>query len=293
MQGEATEPVVHDVQGGEVSIEWGSDFETFFNDDEPLNFLEDVASPTPPDSPEAPIPSPITPSTTSEQSDDANIEVLSCLPQNVTDAPSSPSLVLDESAEPPSTPDNITEPCHTASEPSGESGQLCPMDEVEEPFLSSIEANELFDEDWEPAGIPFASSRASLQIVQCSWEGYKLVGDNLDWRGKPRHQTLDSRGFEYHAFQIMAVKDRINLSHLSDKHDKPVCLEKDFSAKSLLPTKNDIKAIQQNLCVLVARILTKHIPDFKSLSKYVPSHISHKYSKEMSKKSEVVSDHLI
>ena len=84
---------------------------------------------------------------------------------------------------------------------------------------------------------------------QDTWEGFKLVGDNLDWKGKPRHQTLDSRGYDFHAFQFMAVKDRINMSHLSDKHDQPLCLSRAFNAESLLPTSDDVKTLEKNLCI--------------------------------------------
>ena len=107
-----------------------------------------------------------------------------------------------------------------------------------------------------------------------TWAGFKLVGDNQDWRGKPRHQTLDSRGYGFHAFQLTAVEDRINISHLSDKHNKPVRLSKYFHAKSLLSSHDDVITLEKNLCILVARILTQHIPEFQPLSKFVLSHTS-------------------
>ena len=120
------------------------------------------------------------------------------------------------------------------------------------------------------------------------WLGFKLVGDNLDRRVKPRHQTMDKRGTDFHAFQYIAIKDRIDLSNFSDKYDKPVCLSEEFDANGVLPSQDDVMIIKQKFCIVIARIFTEYIPDFQSLSKFVPSHISHKYSSQMRQISEVV-----
>ncbi len=57
----------------------------------------------------------------------------------------------------------------------------------------------------------------------------------------------------------MAIK--VNMAELPDKHDKPVCLSKDFHAESLLPS-------PQDLCILVARILTEDIAKVCAKSNY-------------------------
>lgn len=49
----------------------------------------------------------------------------------------------------------------------------------------------------------------------------------------------------------------------------------------------DLKTIKSNLLVIVQRVLTKYIPDLAFLGSVVPDHILHKYSKEMSTKSDV------
>ena len=72
------------------------------------------------------------------------------------------------------------------------------------------------------------------------WLGFKLVGDNLDRRVKPRHQTMDKRGTGFHAFQYIAIKDRVDLSNFSDKHDKPVCLSEEVDANGVLPSQDDV-----------------------------------------------------
>lgn len=46
--------------------------------------------------------------------------------------------------------------------------------------------------------------------------------------------------------------------------------------------------MKSNLVILVSRILTQYFPALSFLVSVVPKHILHRYSKEMSKKSEVV-----
>ena len=46
-------------------------------------------------------------------------------------------------------------------------------------------------------------------------ETYKLVFDNIDKTVKPRYMRLESQTKSLHYVQLYAVKDRVNLSHLS------------------------------------------------------------------------------
>lgn len=117
-------------------------------------------------------------------------------------------------------------------------------------------------------------------------ETYKLVFDNIDKTVKPRYMRLESQTKSLHYVQLYAVKDRVNLSHLSQV--PPVVSDIDLSL--ILPSGDDNKAIIDNIVILIARIMTKHIPYFsEDFSRLVPSHILHEYSCEMAKKSEVVS----
>lgn len=120
-----------------------------------------------------------------------------------------------------------------------------------------------------------------------TWNGFKLVGDNLDIRVKPRHQTMELKVKDHHAFAYIGVKDRINLSAFSDSNEPPVL--SDEHIKTAIPDSHDCRKMEENFCVLIARILTKHMPEFEEFASFVPSHIHHKYSSEMSTKSEIVS----
>ena len=61
-----------------------------------------------------------------------------------------------------------------------------------------------------------------------------------------------------------------------------------MSAHDFLPTSEDHLAVQQNLVVIVSRILTQYLDSLSVFSKSVSAHIPHKYSEEMGRKSEVV-----
>lgn len=55
-----------------------------------------------------------------------------------------------------------------------------------------------------------------------------------------------------------------------------------------LPSKDDIRCVKSNLIVIVSCILTRYIHTLSPLSKSVQKHILHKYSNQISRKSEVV-----
>ena len=60
-------------------------------------------------------------------------------------------------------------------------------------------------------------------------------------------------------------------------------------ARILLPSKRDDAAIAKNVATLISRMLVEHMPFFKeACSDTVTWHIQHKYSAEMSQKSDVV-----
>ena len=97
----------------------------------------------------------------------------------------------------------------------------------------------------------------------------------------------DHQSQSLHYFNMYAVQDRVDLSHLSNESRIIDPDEIDFS--KFLPSAEDYKAIIDNFIVLISRILVKHLPHFSQYASVVPKDIKHKYSKEMSKKSNVVS----
>ena len=108
--------------------------------------------------------------------------------------------------------------------------------------------------------------------------------DNIDSTVKPRNQTMDAQTQSLHYVQVYCVEDRVNYSKLSSSPPSPAT-----SVYSIIPTTAVYQMLKDNFVILVARVLVKHVPyfaeDFKGL---VERHIIHDYSREMSKKSNVV-----
>ena len=124
-----------------------------------------------------------------------------------------------------------------------------------------------------------------------NWNGYKLVGDNLDKNIAPRYRRIDHQTQSMHFFHCYAVHDRIDLSDVSDELNpyttKPVSK---LPVSDLLPSIADDQALLSNFSVLVSRVLVKEIPYFTSTFEgVVTEHIKHLHYDEMAKKSEIVS----
>ena len=95
-------------------------------------------------------------------------------------------------------------------------------------------------------------------------------------------QNLDE-----HRFNLIAIKNRIPSG---DLNKTMMQIDPEIAPLSLfLPSANDNKLLMYEFTVLIGRTLTKYFPALEWMKGHVPQHISHKYSKEMSNKSEVVS----
>ena len=114
--------------------------------------------------------------------------------------------------------------------------------------------------------------------------GYKMVFDNVDTNVKPRYMSMDHQTQSLHYVQAYAVKDRISFSLFDDK--VPTCV----NAYDVIPNESDYQSLKSNFVVLVSRIIVEYMPFFNTDYKGIPQqHIPHKYTKQMSSKSEVVS----
>lgn len=118
------------------------------------------------------------------------------------------------------------------------------------------------------------------------WCGFVLVSDNIDKSVNARHQTMESRNRSPHYFNSYAVLDRCDFSHLPDC-ESPAD-RSSYDMNCLLPSEDDFEAILLQFAVLVGRMLTTNIPGFEKY-KLLCSRITHKYSTEMKRKSDVVS----
>ena len=81
------------------------------------------------------------------------------------------------------------------------------------------------------------------------WVGYVFVGDNIDKNVKACFQRYENKGQTLHYFHGYAVRDRLDLSHLSDTRPPPATP----NATSLLPSSFDTTALRDELKILVSR----------------------------------------
>lgn len=63
----------------------------------------------------------------------------------------------------------------------------------------------------------------------------------------------------------------------------------DATYAMFVPTESDCSAVKKELIVLVSRILVQNVPCLRIFQDLVPSHIYHKFSKEVCQASEIVS----
>ena len=91
---------------------------------------------------------------------------------------------------------------------------------------------------------------------QSNWNGFKIVGDNVDKTIRPRDMCSDRQTKSVHYFQLYAVRDRVNLQERSDA-PRPCCHNPPLD--EVLQHLTTTKPIISNMSVLVARLLTTHM----------------------------------
>ena len=132
------------------------------------------------------------------------------------------------------------------------------------------------------------SSMHTLPLGKWTEDGavIKFGGDNVDKQCKVRDVRSDNQGEMLHMYSVLVGKSRTPAPSLS--HSSHVSKLSQVPSSSFLPTCDDVHKVKANLVIIVSRVLTQYITALTPLSKAIPKHITHRYSTEMSKKSEVV-----
>lgn len=116
----------------------------------------------------------------------------------------------------------------------------------------------------------------------------RIVGDNLDFEVHARMQSKDHCNQSIHWTHQYAIRDRVvDRTMESTESQKPV---KDLQLSALLPDEETCARLQKRWAVLLSRVVTTYLGEFKFLNKEVLWHILHNYSTEMAEKSEIVSN---
>ncbi len=130
------------------------------------------------------------------------------------------------------------------------------------------------------------------QVHEAPTSRFKIVGDNIDIGIKARYmRSTQFINHSLHYFNSFAVLNRINFQEYSNSPLHICFNEPKKRALLVLPSKQDDETIESNMAVLISRVLVKHMSFFKhTFDDVINWHIDHKYQKEMSTKSVVVSD---
>lgn len=115
---------------------------------------------------------------------------------------------------------------------------------------------------------------------------HKFFGDNVNKKRKRRDQRSDTKTDMVNMFSVLASRSRTPAPELS--HHGTMGKVSDFSPNAFLPTCDDVQSVKSNLVIIVSRVLTQYISALAPMHKSIEAHIKHKYSSEMSKKSDVV-----
>lgn len=114
----------------------------------------------------------------------------------------------------------------------------------------------------------------------------KFITDNVNKKHKRRDERSNNKGEMLNMVSILASKSRTPAPSLS--HSGMMSRVSDLSPSVFLPTCDDVDRVKSNLVIIVSRVLTLYISSLSPLKKSIEQHIRHRYSTEMSRKSEVV-----
>ena len=116
---------------------------------------------------------------------------------------------------------------------------------------------------------------------------FRGTGDNWDLKVLKGHMRKDIQNEDLHLFASNLIENRVNFAHLPNDHPKAdiVC----FPRHKFSLNVGEWKMYADSAKVLVGRIICEFLPKFKWIKSVLPAHIPHRYSKEMAKKSTIVS----
>ena len=80
------------------------------------------------------------------------------------------------------------------------------------------------------------------------WQGFKIIGDNVDKNVKPSFMRINTSTPSLHYFHSYAVLDRVDLSGIPDIQPPGTC-----DLLALLPSSGDVDMLKQHFSVLISR----------------------------------------
>ena len=113
---------------------------------------------------------------------------------------------------------------------------------------------------------------------------FKIILDNIDLHILTRDMTCDRQNKGIHWVNHSTVKNRVTV----EDNTKQQINISELDNCQLLPSATDHDKLRKDFIHVVSCVIVKHIPCLQFLQQVCPLHIPHKYSREMSNKSEKV-----
>ena len=125
------------------------------------------------------------------------------------------------------------------------------VDDVDTIFLLSedVPTNDNVDID-NSTMIANVDASCTLASSGNTWNGFKMIEDNINKNLHPSFQGIDSTTRSLHYFHSYALLDRVDFSGQSDE---PQSGNVEFN--TLLPSSDDIKKLKDYLVILTSRYL--------------------------------------
>lgn len=117
--------------------------------------------------------------------------------------------------------------------------------------------------------------------------GYAIVFDNIDLLFNTKHMSTTNQNKVVHWINHKMVTNRVSGNNLQWKGQQRELF--DVPNNKFLPSPLEHKKQRHDYIILVSRTLVEYFECFKPFKEACMQHIKHKYSNEMSKKSEKLS----
>ena len=112
--------------------------------------------------------------------------------------------------------------------------------------------------------------------------------DNFDFKMLANIILTNHRNSDFHWITQYFSFNRVSSAGLDDTKPLIEDINTNFSNSSYLLSK-ELQLFRKEFIVLVSRVLVEFFPCLNPLKPLIPKHIQHRYSEEMSKKSEIIN----
>ena len=113
----------------------------------------------------------------------------------------------------------------------------------------------------------------------------QITIDNLDRSVTPHTMTKKKQKRDNHWMIMLANRERVSAAHLTEHNQRFV---QDVPISEIIPNKDDKQHMKEEFAELIGRVLVSQLPALSQFKDNIKSHIPHRYSSTMAKKTETI-----